>query len=150
MNFPGGYDMNTDENKDRYKDIIDLPHHTSSKRPRMSAIARAAQFSPFAALTGYDAAIDETARLTDEKLQPDEDRISGINEKLRYISDNIDEMPEISVEYFIPDEKKSGGAYVTVKGTVRIIDEYERSLVFSDGRRIAIDDIFEIVLLRKC
>lgn len=148
MNFPGGYDMNTDENKDRYKDIIDLPHHTSDKRPRMSAIARAAQFSPFAALTGYDAAIDETARLTDEKLQPDEDRINDINEKLRYIADNIDEMPEISVEYFIPDEKKSGGAYVTVKGTVRIIDEYERSLVFSDGRRIAIDDIFEIVLLR--
>lgn len=136
--------VTNDENIERYADIIDLPHHTSIKRPRMSRENRAAQFSPFAALTGYDAAIDETARLTDEKLEFDDDRINDINAKLQYIKDHIDERPEISVEYFIPDEKKSGGAYVTVSGTVRIIDEYERSVVFGDGRRIAIDDIYGI------
>lgn len=133
-----------EENIERYADIIDLPHHTSSKRPRMSRENRAAQFSPFAALTGYDAEIKETARLTDEKLELDEDRVNDINSKLQYIRDHIDEKPEISVEYFIPDEKKSGGAYVTVSGTVRIIDEYERSVVFGDGRRIAVDDIYGI------
>lgn len=136
--------VTNDENIERYADIIALPHHTSIKRPRMSRENRAAQFSPFAALTGYDAAIDETARLTDEKLELDDDRINDINAKLQYIKDHIDEKPEISVEYFIPDEKKSGEAYVTVSGAVRIIDEYERSVVFGDGRRIAIDDIYGI------
>lgn len=136
--------VTNNENIERYADIIDLPHHTSSKRPRMSRENRAAQFSPFAALTGYDAEIKETARLTDEKLELDDDRINDINSKLQYIKDHIDEKPEISVEYFIPDEKKSGGAYITVSGAVRIIDEYERSVVFCHGRRIAVDDIYEI------
>jgi len=141
--------MYIDENNDRYKDIINLPHYTSSKRPRMSREKRAAQFSPFAALTGYDAEIKEATRLTEEKLELDEDRVNDINSKLQYIKDHIDENPEISVEYFIPDEKKSGGAYVTVSGLVRIIDEYERFVVFSDGRRIAIDDMYEIELLNS-
>lgn len=141
--------MYIDENNDRYKDIINLPHYTSRKRPRMSREKRAAQFSPFAALTGYDAEIKEATRLTEEKLELDEDRVNDINSKLQYIKDHISENPEISVEYFIPDEKKSGGAYVTVSGLVRIIDEYERSVVFSDGRRIAIDDMYEIELLNS-
>jgi len=109
--------MHDNNEKDsRYADIINLPHHTSSKHPRMSRENRASQFSPFAALTGYDSEIKETARLTDEKIELDEDRIYDINAKLQYIKDNIDVKPEITVEYFISDEKKSGGAYVTLKG----------------------------------
>lgn len=141
--------MQSNNEKDsRYTDIIDLPHHTSNKHPRMSAIARASQFSPFAALTGYDSEIKETARLTDEKIELDEDRIYDINAKLQYIKDNIDDKPEITVEYFISDEKKSGGAYVTLNDRVRIIDEYERTIVFVSGKRINIDDIYGILLSR--
>lgn len=136
--------MNIEKNKDRYADIIDLPHHTSSKHPRMSAIARAAQFSPFAALTGYDAEIKETARLTDEKVELDEDSVNDINAKLQYIKDNIDENPEITVEYFVPDEKKAGGAYVTAGGTVRRIDECVRVITLTDGQNIPIEDIYSI------
>ncbi len=138
--------VTNDKNIERYADIIDLPHHTSSKHPRMSAIARAAQFSPFAALTGYDAEIKETERLTDEKIELDEDSVNDINAKLQYIKDNIDDNPEITVEYFVPDEKKSGGAYLTLNDRVRIIDEYERSIVFVSGKRVMIDDIYRINL----
>lgn len=92
-------------NMKKYENIIDLPHHTSDKRPRMSRENRAAQFSPFAALTGYNAEINETARLTDEKLELSEDRINDINTKLQIIMDNIDEYPEVTVEYFVPDER---------------------------------------------
>lgn len=137
---------NKTEKDNRYADIIDLPHHTSSKHPRMSAIARAAQFSPFAALTGYDAEIKETARLTDEKIELDEDSVNDINAKLQYIKDNIDDNPEITLEYFVPDKKKSGGAYLTLNDRVRIIDEYERSIVFVSGKRVMIDDIYRINL----
>lgn len=141
--------MQSNNEKDsRYTDIIDLPHHTSNKHPRMSAIARAAQFSPFAALTDYDAEIKETARLTDEKVELDEDSVNDINAKLHYIKDNIDENPEITVEYFVPDEKKAGGAYLTLNDRVRIIDEYERTIVFVSGKRINIDDIYGILLSR--
>ena len=112
----------------------------------MSAISRAAQFSPFAALTGYDAEIKETARLTDEKVELDEDSVNDSNAKLRYIKDNIDENPEITVEYFVLDEKKSGGAYLTLSDRVRIIDEYERAIVFISGKRVIIDDIYKIFL----
>ena len=112
----------------------------------MSAIARAAQFSPFAALTDYDAEIKETARLTDEKVELDEDSVNDINAKLHYIKDNIDENPEITVEYFVPDEKKAGGAYLTLNDRVRIIDEYEREVVFISGKRVIIDDIYKMFL----
>ena len=139
--------MQSNNEKDsRYTDIIDLPHHTSNKHPRMSAIARAAQFSPFAALTDYDAEIKETARLTDEKVELDEDSVNDINAKLHYIKDNIDENPEITVEYFVPDEKKAGGAYLTLNDRVSIIDEYEREVVFISGKRVIIDDIYKIFL----
>lgn len=141
--------MQSNNEKDsHYDDIINLPHYASSKHPRMSRENRAAQFSPFAALTGYDAEIEETARLTDEKIELDEDRVNEINARLQYIKDNIEENPEITVEYFIPDEKKSGGAYVTLNDRVRIIDEYERTIVFVSGKRINIDDIYRILLSR--
>lgn len=127
-----------------YENIIDLPHHTSDKHPRMSHENRAAQFSPFAALTGYNAEINETARLTDEKLELSEDRINDINTKLQIIMDNIDEYPEVTVEYFVPDEKKSGGSYIKIIGNIRRIDEHERILIMKDNHTVPIDDIYSI------
>ena len=131
-------------NMKKYENIIDLPHHTSDKRPRMSRENRAAQFSPFAALTGYNAEINETARLTDEKLELSEDRINDINTKLQIIMDNIDEYPEVTVEYFVPDEKKSGGSYTKIIGNIRRIDEHERILIMKDNHTVPIDDIYSI------
>lgn len=127
-----------------YDDIINLPHHVSATRPQMSMIDRAAQFSPFAALTGYDAAIKETGRLTDEKIEIDEDTKASLDIKQAYLMEIIDEQPEISVTYFLPDTKKSGGAYVTVTGNLKRYDEYERLLILIDGKKIPMDDIADI------
>lgn len=138
--------MQIKEDIERYADIISLSHHTSAKHPRMSRENRAAQFSPFAALTGYEKEIKETARLTDDKAEPDEDRINDINMKIQMIKDKIHENPEITAEYFIPDKLKSGGEYQTLKGRVRIIDEYERSIVLTDGKRIMIENIYNLEL----
>lgn len=110
-----------------YDDIIDLPRHVSTTRPQMSRENRAAQFSPFAALTGYDAAIRETARLTDEKIELGEGAVADLDMKLGMLADLIDDHPEIAMIYFRPDEKKSGGSYVTVAGALKKIDEYERA-----------------------
>ena len=129
---------------DQYNDIIDLPHHQSATRPHMTLHGRAAQFSPFAALTGYDDAVKETARLTDNKEELDEYRKEELNERLSMIYDTLDEQPEASVTYFLPDKKKSGGAYVTVTGSVKKIDEYEHLVIMRDGTKIPIDDIYEI------
>lgn len=126
-----------------YDDIINLPHHQSSTRKRMSNYDRAAQFAPFAALTGHDEAIKETARLTDDYSEMGEDRLSDLTAKIQLLNDKLSEQPEITVTYFIPDEKKSGGSYADKTGTVRIIDEYERKLVFYDGDRIDIDRIVD-------
>ena len=130
--------------QNNYDDIIDLPHHVSATRPQMSMMDRAAQFSPFAALTGYDAAIKETGRLTDEKIEMDEDRKAALDMKQAYLIEMIDEQPEISITYFLPDEKKSGGAYVTVTGNLKRFDEYERLLILTDGKKIPMDDIADI------
>lgn len=127
-----------------YDDIINLPHHVSATRPHMSAIDRAAQFSPFAALTGYDSAIKETARLTDERIQLDEYVKDALNDRLQIIADRIKERPEIAITYFQPDAKKNGGAYVTAVGSVKKIDEYERVIVMTDGTAIPIDEIISI------
>ncbi|NLU24171.1 MAG: YolD-like family protein [Clostridiales bacterium] len=127
-----------------YDDIIHLPHHVSATRPHMTAGDRAAQFSPFAALTGYDAAIKETARLTDKKLELDESMKDTLSKRLQIILSQIKERPEVSITYFQPDMKKSGGAYVTAIGTVKKIDEYERIVVMTDGTAIPIDEIIRI------
>ena len=127
-----------------YDDIIHLPHHVSKTRPQMSMEDRAAQFSPFAALTGYDAAILETGRLTEDKLELGEETQAILDRKQRYLAEIIDTKPEITVTYFVPDEKKSGGAYSTVRGFLKRIDEYERELVLTDGRKIQLDAIFDI------
>lgn len=127
-----------------YNDIINLPHHVSLSRPQMSMHDRAAQFSPFAALTGYGAKIKETARLTGEKLELDESTAERIDTCLQILIDNADERPEISVTYFVPDERKAGGEYITASGNFRRFDESNQSIVFTDGRKIAVGDIGSI------
>jgi hypothetical protein len=127
-----------------YDDIFNLPHHVSTTHPRMSAIDRAAQFSPFAALTGYDAAVKETARLTDERIELDESTKDALNDRLQIIAERLKEHPEIGITYFQPDAKKNGGAYITAAGTVKKIDEYERVVVMTDGMVIPIDEIISI------
>lgn len=131
-----------DKNAQRYDDIINLPHPTSVNHPRMSLYDRAARFSPFAALTGHDAAIKETARLTEHKIELSEDTISRLNEKLQIVSDHLE--TEVTITYFVPDERKSGGAYVSHTGTVRRIDDYEHTLVMIDKTVIPIEQISEI------
>ena len=129
---------------DRYDDIIHLPHHVSKTRPQMSMMDRAAQFSPFAALTGYDAAIKETGRLTDEKIELGEETKAVLDRKQRYLNDMISVQPEITVTYFLPDERKSGGTYLSVTGKLKRIDEYERMMILTDGKKIPLDDIMDI------
>lgn len=130
--------------KDLYEDIIHLPHHVSKTRPQMSMIDRAAQFSPFAALTGYDAAIKETGRLTDERTDLGEETKAMLDMKQHYLLAVISDQPEITVTYFVPDERKAGGAYVTVTGNLKRIDEYERLLILTNGKKIPMDEIADI------
>lgn len=130
--------------KGPYDDIIGLPHHVSKTHPRMSMSDRAAQFSPFAALTGYGDAIRETTRLTDEKIVLSEESKEELNQKLRMISERLAGHLEVSVTYFLPDGKKAGGAYVTAVGYVRKIDLLERRVYMWGGVVIPIDDIYEI------
>lgn len=127
-----------------YNDFINLPHHVSTTRPHMTAIDRAAQFSPFAALTGYDSAIKETARLTDERVKLDENVKDALSDRLQIIADRIKEHPEIAITYFQPDAKKNGGAYVTAVSSAKRIDEYERVIVMTDDTAIPIDEIISI------
>lgn len=134
----------TNENNHKYDDIIDLPHHVSATRPRMSMIDRAAQFSPFAALTGYDAAIKETGRLTDARIELSEESQAALDRKQQLLLDNLTDRPEISVTFFVPDEWKSGGAYVTVTGRVKKVDAYQRFLILTDGTKLPLDDILDM------
>ncbi|NMA84347.1 MAG: YolD-like family protein [Epulopiscium sp.] len=137
--------MNDDLNDvNRYDDIINLPHHESKTHPRMSKLNRAAQFSPFAALTGYDMAIKEAARLTYKRIELDETEKSVLDEKMRIIQDTLSSKPEITITYFQPDEKKLGGAYLSITGIVKKIDGYNRSILMQDGTRIGIEDIISI------
>ena len=110
----------------------------------MSMHDRAAQFSPFAALTGYDDAVEETARLTDERQELSEENSAELDERLRLIKEHIAEKPEITVTFFVADEKKAGGAYETLQGKVRTIDEYLAELVFTDGSRVPLKDTFSV------
>ena len=127
-----------------YADIINLPHHELTTRRRMPRINRAASFSPFAALTGYDAKIKETGRMTDERIELDDSTVSELNDKLNFAVSKADEHPEITVTYFLPDKKKTGGAYITHTGVIKRIDEYERKVIFTDKTAIPIDDIYGI------
>jgi len=124
-----------------YDDIIDLPHPTSARHPRMSMAERAAQFSPFQALVGYGAAIQETARLTDQRVELTEEEQVLLDEKLRLLSDTGE---TATFTYFLPDEKKCGGAYVTAMGSIKKIDPLEGRVLLTDGTAIPIGDILEI------
>lgn len=128
----------------KYDDIINLPHHVSKKHPQMSLHDRAAQFSPFAALTGHKAAINETARLTDEKQILSEDVIAKLNEQLNLIKENIGANPIVTITYFVPDDKKSGGAYISNTGVVKKINEYNHTVVLTDKTVIPIEQISEM------
>ena len=132
-----------------YDDIINLSHHVSKKHPPMSKEIRAAQFAPFAALTGYDDQVKETARLTNERKELAEGLKLVINEKIKKIQAEINLKPEIEVTYFIPDLKKQGGKYVTVKGNVKKVDEYKQLIIFEDKREIQVQEIIEIVNIEK-
>lgn len=127
-----------------YEDIINLPHPTSVRHPRMSRISRAAQFSPFAALTGHEAAITETARLTDQKMELTEDAKAELDQIQQMLLEHIAEQPEIAVTWFRPDERKEGGAYVTTIGRLKRMDEVRRVLWLTNGDRISLGDIIEI------
>ena len=128
----------------KYDDIIHLPHHVSTKHPHMPRIGRAAQFSPFAALSGYESAMKETARLTDERIELDEATKIALSDRLQIITDRIKEHPEIVITYFQPDIIKNGGAYVTAVGVAKKIDEYERVVRMTDGIVIPIDETVSI------
>ena len=132
----------SDEHK--YDKIISLPHHQSKKRKHMSMTERAAQFGAFRALTGYEDEIAETARCTDAKIELDIYAKAEINAKLQYINDHLDDGQEITVTYFVPDERKSGGAYVAKTGVVSKLREYEKQLIFADGTEILVNEIFSI------
>ena len=136
--------MSKSSDNHKYDDIINLPHHTSPTRPRMAMIDRAAQFSPFAALTGYDAAVKETARLTEDRVELDEYQKSALNDRLQILQERLSNTPVISITYFVPDERKSGGAYCTETGIIKKIDYYERTVIMRSGTHISIDEIIGI------
>jgi hypothetical protein len=127
-----------------YDDIIDLSHHRSSTHPHMPLADRAAQFSPFAALTGHDAAIRETERLTDQRIELDETAKVILDEKLRLLLEEDTGNAEVSITYFRPDAKKNGGAYVTAIGKIKRMDNIEHTILLTNGQAIPIDDVVEI------
>ena len=129
------------ELKHTYEDILDRPHHVSGKHPRMSMRDRAAQFSPFAALTGHGAAIRETERLTERRIDPDEDEREILDRKLRMLQGLQEARPKITICYFKPDERKEGGAYVTYTGRLKKIDAFKRSLIFEDKTELPIGQV---------
>ena len=128
----------------KYDKIMGLPHHVSKTRPQMPMSDRAAQFAPFAALTGYDAAIKETGRLTDERIELDVEALSALDMKYQLLMEALDEAPEVTITYFQPDERKAGGKYVSAVGAVKKIDDFERRITMRDGTRIPMDDVLSI------
>lgn len=128
----------------KYDDIINLPHHISKTRPQMSMHDRAAQFSTFAALSGYDDTVKETARLTDSKMELTEEEITDLNLKIQVLKEYANTKPFLFIEYFVPDKKKSGGSYVTVMGNFRRIDEYAGNMILTSGEEIHLNDIYSI------
>lgn len=131
-------------NKDNYEDIINLPHYEPIRHPRMSKESRASQFAPFAALTGYEDAVKETARITDEKIEIDEGLKIFLNNRLQIVLDNIKEKPRVTFTYFVYDKKKSGGKYITVTGNVSKIDKVNNNVMLTDKKKIPINEIINI------
>ena len=130
--------------KSKYDEIMGLPHHVSRTRPQMPMSDRAAQFAPFAALTGYDSAIKETGRLTDEKIELDEEALTTLDMKYQFLMDALDDEPEVTITYFQPDERKAGGKYVSATGAVKKVDDFERRITMRDGAKIPMDNVLSI------
>lgn len=128
-----------------YDDIMNQPHHVSRNHPQMPMLDRAAQFAPFAALTGYESAVGEVARLTAEKRELDAPEAEELNRRFAVLIARLPDRPEATIEYFIPDDRKAGGAYVTVTGRVRHISVPEKTLVMEDGTVIPIEDVDSVV-----
>ncbi len=131
----------------KYDDIIDLPHPTSQNHPRMSLYDRAAQFSPFAALTGHHAAIAETGRLTDQRIELDESEIARVDAELQHLQELLPDRPTVSITYFVPDERKSGGSYRTITSEVKRIDAVAGVIQMADRQLIPIADVFSIEII---
>lgn len=132
----------------KYDDIIHLPHPDSPKHPRMSLYDRAAQFSPFAALTGHGAAIAETGRLTDQRVELDEYEMARVDAELQRLQELLPYRPTVSITYFVPDERKDGGSYQTITGEVRRIDTVSGTIQMADRRLIPIEDVFSIEIIQ--
>ena len=130
--------------KSKYDEIMGRPHHVSKTRPQMPMSDRAAQFAPFAALTGYDSAIKETGRLTDERVELDEEALTALDMKYQLLMDALNEAPKVTITYFQPDERKAGGKYVSAVGVVRKVDDFERRITMQDGAKIPMDDVLSI------
>ena len=128
----------------RYDEIMGLPHHVSKTRPQMPMSDRAAQFAPFAALTGYDSAIKETGRLTNERIELDEEALTALNRKYQLLIEALDDAPEVTITYFQPDERKAGGQYVSATGTVKKVDTFGRRILLQDGTRIPLDSVYDL------
>lgn len=135
------------KNTHKYDDIIDLPRPVCSRRSRMTNYDRAAQFSPFAALTGFDAAIAETARLTDARIELEESAKVQLDETLRKIQKQLEAQPKIRTTYFVYDERKAGGAYLSIQGRVKKIDTHTGRMLLTDGRYIPLREIIELELM---
>ena len=135
--------------REKYADIIDMTHHVSSTHPRMSRINRAAQFSPFAALTGYEEAVAEAERRTNSRIEISEDQWESINAVLRGIQDNLNAGNNVSVgiTYFIPDDRKAGGAYVTLRGEVKKVSLFEKMLILTTGEIVPFQEIYSVEIL---
>lgn len=127
-----------------YDDIIDLPHHVSATRPHMPMLDRAAQFQPFRALTGYEDAVRETARLTDQRVELTDEEKARLDAILQTLADSIGSHPQVILTYFQPDKKKAGGAYATATGQLKKIDDIEGVLILMGGGHIVIEDILDI------
>lgn len=133
----------------RYDDIIELSHHVSTRRVHMSGVDRAAQFAPFAALTGHDAAIHETARQTDSCTELTEDQKAVLDRTLQYLRDHLGESPEVTITYFVPDNKKPGGAHVSTTGRIKKFIPDHNLIIMDDWTLVTIDSILDIQLLAK-
>ena len=132
------------ERKNPYADILALPHHQAENRPHMSMHDRAAQFSPFAALTGHHAAITETGRLTDRRIELDESEITRVDAELQHLQELLPGRPTVSITYFVPDERKNGGSYQSITGEVKRIDAVNGVIQMTDRREIPIEDVFSV------
>lgn len=127
---------------DDYSDIINLPHHVSSKHPRMSMLARAGQFAPFSALNGHNAAINETARLTDGMIEADASILDVLNRRMSYLLAHLSDRLQVRMTHFVPDGRKAGGRYVETSGIVKKLDDGH--IVMTDGTRIPVSDIISL------